>query len=82
MRRSNTSLIPPSTLSSGYIMRKYSDLHSIYFYHLPQICSNIDRFFAIWQAVYYQSGFTTQQANSAGTFTNKPGLSENINTRK
>ena len=42
--------------------------------------ANVDRIFAIWQAIYPDS-YTTPQADSAGTFTNTPGGTEDINTR-
>lgn len=42
---------------------------------------NIDRLFAIWQAVHPNS-YVTPQANTAGTYTEAPGFVEDINTRK
>lgn len=43
-------------------------------------CRNVDRLFAIWQAIYPDS-YTTPQADAYGTFTNSPGGTEDINTR-
>lgn len=48
---------------------------------LNRSCRNIDRIFAIWQAVHPTS-YVTQQVNEAGTFTQAPGSMEDINTRK
>lgn len=41
---------------------------------------NVDRLFAIWQAIYPDS-YTTSQSDSYGTFTNPPGGTEDVNTR-
>ena len=41
---------------------------------------NVDRLFAIWQALYPDS-YTTPQADAYGTFTNSPGETEDVNTR-
>ena len=41
---------------------------------------NVDRLFAIWQAIYPDS-YTTPQSDAYGTFTNSPGGTEDINTR-
>lgn len=41
---------------------------------------NVDRLFAIWQAIYPDS-YTTPQVNVIGTFTDAPGSSEDIDTR-
>lgn len=42
---------------------------------------NIDRLFAIWQAVHPTS-YTTSQTNAVGTYTEAPGFVEDVNTRK
>lgn len=41
---------------------------------------NVDRLFAIWQAIYPNS-YTTPQPDAYGTFTNLPGGTEDVNTR-
>ncbi|MCJ1229614.1 hypothetical protein MMC12_006283 [Toensbergia leucococca] len=41
--------------------------------------ANVDRLFAIWQALYPDS-YTTPEVDPYGTFTNKPGETEDINT--
>ncbi|KAL8944234.1 MAG: hypothetical protein Q9211_000664 [Gyalolechia sp. 1 TL-2023] len=41
--------------------------------------ANVDRLFALWQAVYPES-HVTPQVNTAGTFTNDPGTTEDIDT--
>lgn len=43
--------------------------------------TNVDRLFAIWQAIYPDS-YTTPQADAEGTFTNAPDGTEDVNTRK
>lgn len=40
---------------------------------------NVDRLVAIWQALNPNS-FTTPQADQFGTFTNRPGAIEDVNT--
>ncbi|KAL9589590.1 MAG: hypothetical protein Q9203_001629 [Teloschistes exilis] len=40
---------------------------------------NVDRLFALWQAVYPEANFPPQ-VNDAGTYTNDPGKSEDSNT--
>jgi len=41
--------------------------------------ANVDRLVAIWQALYPNS-FTSPQVDEFGTFTNRPGAKEDINT--
>ncbi|CAD6586306.1 MAG: hypothetical protein ASARMPREDX12_002329 [Alectoria sarmentosa] len=41
--------------------------------------ANVDRLFAIWQAIYPGS-YTTAEVDAEGTFTNTPGETEDINT--
>lgn len=41
--------------------------------------ANVDRLFAIWQAIYPDS-YTTAEADAEGTFTNAPGEIEDVNT--
>ena len=41
--------------------------------------SNVDRIFALWQAVNPDS-FITSEVNSVGTFTEAPGFTENISS--
>ncbi|KAI9698509.1 MAG: hypothetical protein M1836_004090 [Candelina mexicana] len=41
--------------------------------------ANVDRLFAIWQAIYPNS-YVTPQVNQFGTFTTNPGASEDVNT--
>jgi tyrosinase len=41
--------------------------------------ANVDRLLAIWQAIYPHS-FTSSEVDQYGTYTNKPGVAENINT--
>lgn len=43
--------------------------------------TNVDRLFAIWQAIYPDS-YTTAQITSEGTFTTAPGETEDVNTRE
>ena len=43
--------------------------------------TNVDRLFAIWQAIY-PDAYTTPQADSEGTFTIAPGNMDDINTRE
>lgn len=43
--------------------------------------SNVDRLFALWQAVYPEAN-VTPQVNVAGTYTNDPGKLEDGNTRR
>ncbi|KAL8721571.1 MAG: hypothetical protein Q9225_001779 [Loekoesia sp. 1 TL-2023] len=43
------------------------------------ILRNVDRLFALWQAIYPNS-HVTPQINAAGTFTDDPGTTEDINT--
>lgn len=44
-----------------------------------EIVRNVDRLFALWQAIYPNS-HVTPQINTAGTFTDDPGTTEDINT--
>jgi tyrosinase len=53
----------------------YSSFDPVFWLHH----ANIDRIFAIWQAVHPTS-YVTQQVNEAGTFTQAPGSMEDINT--
>ena len=41
--------------------------------------ANVDRLFAIWQAIYPNS-YTTAEADAEGTFTNAPGETEDVKT--
>jgi tyrosinase len=41
--------------------------------------ANVDRIFALWQALWPDS-YVTSQVNKGGTYTNSPGLVENIDT--
>lgn len=41
---------------------------------------NVDRLFAIWQAIYPNS-YTTPEVNAEGTFTIAPGSNDTINSR-
>ena len=43
---------------------------------------NVDRLFAMWQAVYADTYFLTAQVDAAGTYTNAPGASEDVTSRK
>lgn len=42
---------------------------------------NVDRLFALWQAIY-PNATVTPQVNAAGSFTEDPGTTEDINTRQ
>lgn len=42
---------------------------------------NVDRLFAIWQAIYTNTT-VTPQVNAAGTYTDDPGTMEDANTRQ
>ena len=42
---------------------------------------NVDRLFALWQAIYPDS-HVAPQVTTVGTFTNNPGMTEDINTRQ
>ncbi|KAL9609507.1 MAG: hypothetical protein Q9167_005724 [Letrouitia subvulpina] len=53
----------------------YSAFDPIFWLHH----ANVDRLFAIWQAIY-PSSFVTSQISNYGTYTNTPGKSEDINT--
>ncbi|KAL9031397.1 MAG: hypothetical protein Q9196_000581 [Gyalolechia fulgens] len=53
----------------------YSSFDPIFWLHH----ANVDRLFALWQAVYPDS-HVTPQVNTAGTFTNDPGTTEDIDT--
>lgn len=53
----------------------YSAFDPIFWLHH----TNVDRLFAIWQAIY-PSSFVTSQISFYGTYTNTPGKSEDINT--
>ncbi|KAL8730770.1 MAG: hypothetical protein Q9166_003840 [cf. Caloplaca sp. 2 TL-2023] len=54
----------------------YSSFDPIFWLHH----ANVDRLFALWQAVYPDSNVTSQ-VNTAGTFTDDPGKVEDVNTR-
>jgi tyrosinase len=54
----------------------YSAFDPIFFLHH----TNVDRLFAIWQAINPNSYLTTSQTNQAGTFTIAPNTVENVNT--
>ena len=43
---------------------------------------NTDRLFALWQAVYPQSNFTSSQVSAYDTLTIDAGQAEDINTRE
>ncbi|KAI4171467.1 MAG: hypothetical protein LQ343_004205 [Gyalolechia ehrenbergii] len=53
----------------------YSSFDPIFWLHH----ANVDRLFALWQAIYPDSR-VTPQVNTAGTFTNDPGTTEDIDT--
>jgi tyrosinase len=53
----------------------YSSFDPIFFLHH----TNVDRLFAIWQAIYPNS-YVTSQSDGSGTFTIAPGTVENSNT--
>ena len=53
----------------------YSSFDPIFFLHH----TNIDRFFSMWQALNPNS-YVGSQVNEGGTFTNRPGGTENVNT--
>ncbi|KAL8909379.1 MAG: hypothetical protein Q9207_000214 [Kuettlingeria erythrocarpa] len=53
----------------------YSSFDPIFWLHHV----NVDRLFALWQAVYPNST-VTPQANAAGTYTDERGVTEDINT--
>lgn len=36
----------------------------------------------MWQAIYPNSSYVTPQIDAAGTFTNTPGSTEDVNSRK
>ncbi|KAL8693817.1 MAG: hypothetical protein Q9218_001417 [Villophora microphyllina] len=55
----------------------YSGFDPIFWLHH----ANVDRLFALWQAVYPQAN-VTPQVNVAGTYTDDPGKSEDVNTRR
>ncbi|KAI9877781.1 MAG: hypothetical protein M1830_002847, partial [Pleopsidium flavum] len=55
----------------------YSAFDPIFWLHH----ANVDRLFAIWQAIYPDS-FVTYQTDSYGTYTNAPGGAETADTRK
>ncbi|KAF6229867.1 hypothetical protein HO133_004204 [Letharia lupina] len=57
----------------GYI--PYAGFDPIFWLHH----ANVDRLFAIWQAMYPDS-YTTAEADAEGTFTNAPGETEDVNT--
>lgn len=42
---------------------------------------NVDRLFAMWQAVYADT-YLTAQVDAAGTYTNTPGASEDVTSGK
>ncbi|KAL8766009.1 MAG: hypothetical protein Q9209_007098 [Squamulea sp. 1 TL-2023] len=42
--------------------------------------SNTDRLFALWQAIYPESNFSSSQVSAFGTLTNDPGSMEDVNT--
>ena len=46
------------------------------------MCRNVDRLFAIWQAIYPNASYVTSQADTPGTFTNAPGSVEDFTTRE
>jgi len=56
-------------------------LHSLYYivHSVNRYCRNVDRLFAIWQAIYPDS-FVTAQKNAFGTFTDAPGGIETADT--
>jgi tyrosinase len=54
----------------------YSSFDPIFFLHH----TNVDRLFAIWQAINPNSYLTTSQANQFGTFTIAPGALDDVNT--
>lgn len=56
----------------------YSAFDPIFWLHH----ANVDRLIAIWQALYPDSWASVRQINSAGTYTNEPGSSEDGNTGK
>lgn len=53
----------------------YSGFDPIFWLHH----ANVDRLFAIWQAIY-PSSYTTAEVDAEGTFTNAPGETEDVNT--
>ncbi|KAI4122475.1 MAG: hypothetical protein LQ338_005800 [Usnochroma carphineum] len=53
----------------------YSSFDPIFWLHH----ANVDRLFALWQAIY-PNATVTPQANAAGTFTDAPGITEDVNT--
>lgn len=55
----------------------YSAFDPIFWLHH----ANVDRLFAIWQAIYPDS-YTISEVDKEGTFTNAPGAAEDINTRE
>ncbi|KAI4091021.1 MAG: hypothetical protein LQ344_004402 [Seirophora lacunosa] len=54
----------------------YSSFDPIFWLHH----ANVDRLFALWQAVY-PNATVTPQVNAAGSFTEDPGTTEDINTQ-
>ena len=58
-----------------------SNSHHLKNNRLTSLRSNVDRLFAIWQAIYPDS-YTTPEVNAEGTFTDAPGSTEDTNTRK
>ena len=67
-----------STLSFGYITRKLSISCSADS-RLTAHSSNVDRLFAMWQAIH-PDAFVTPQIDAAGTYTNTPNFSEDVTT--
>ncbi|KAL8958388.1 MAG: hypothetical protein Q9193_004543 [Seirophora villosa] len=53
----------------------YSSFDPIFWLHH----ANVDRLFALWQAIY-PNATVTPQVNAAGSFTEDPGTTEDINT--
>lgn len=54
---------------------QYSSFDPIFWLHH----ANVDRLFAIWQAIYPNS-YTAPEVDVEGTFTNAPGETEDVNT--
>lgn len=67
-----------STLSFGYITRMLSN-SCLGDSTLTTRSSNIDRLFAMWQAIH-PDAFVTPQVDDAGTYTNTPHFSEDVTT--
>ena len=67
---------------SGFITRKTYAIPLQFLLVRSDGFRNTDRLFALWQAVYPESNFTSSQTSAFGTLTNDAGETEDINTRR